>query len=75
MDTASIFTDGRSQAVRLPKGYQFSGDKVYIKRVGRSVVLLPHNEPWATLLEALGQCSSDFMNDREQLPMQERETL
>ncbi len=31
---------GRDQAVRLPKGYRFEGEEVYIKRVGEAVVLL-----------------------------------
>jgi len=30
MQTAKIFTNGRSQAVRLPKEYRFSGEEVYI---------------------------------------------
>ena len=75
MDTASLFMNGRSQAVRLPKQYRFSGNRVSIKRVGKAVVLLPHDEPWDTLLDVLGQCSPDFMNERNQPPLQEREEL
>jgi len=32
MDTAKLFINGRSQAVRLPKPYRFEGDEVFIKR-------------------------------------------
>ena len=35
MNTAKIFKSGNSQAVRLPKEFQFSGDEVYIKKAGR----------------------------------------
>ena len=34
MDTAKLFINGRSQAVRLPKEFRFEGDEVMIKRVG-----------------------------------------
>ncbi len=32
MDTAKVFENGRSQAVRLPKEYRFEEDHVYIKK-------------------------------------------
>lgn len=41
MDTAKIFENGKSQAVRLPKKFRFSGDEVYVQRSGQAVVLLP----------------------------------
>lgn len=30
--TAKLFTNGRSQAVRLPAAYRFEGDEVFIRR-------------------------------------------
>ena len=74
METARLFKNGRSQAVRLPKEYRFKGDRVYIKRVGHSVVLIPYEEPWQSLFDSLEQFSDDFMTDREQPAQQERET-
>lgn len=32
MNTAKIFENGRSQAVRLPKEYRFKDSDVYIKK-------------------------------------------
>ena len=50
MQTAKLFPNGQSQAVRLPKEYRFEGDRVYIQRVGEAVVLLPYHEhAWAQL--------------------------
>lgn len=66
MDTAKLFTDGRSQAVRLPKGVRFEGEEVFVKRVGNAAVLLPRRESWRTLYESLGAFSEDFMEDRDQ---------
>lgn len=40
--TAKLFTNGRSQAVRLPKGFRFEGVKeVTLEREGNAVILRP----------------------------------
>jgi antitoxin VapB len=43
--TASLFWTGRSQAVRLPKEFRFTGDTVLVSREGNSVILEP-NQQW-----------------------------
>ena len=75
MDTAKLFQNGQSQAVRLPKKYRFAGDKVLIKRVGNAVVLLPEQDSWNTLFDSLEQFSADFMDERSQPETQEREDV
>ena len=73
MKTAKLFTNGRSQAVCLPKEFRFEGDEVYVKRVGNAVVLLPRRDSWLGLYESLGRFSEDFMEEREQpVRMEER---
>ena len=75
MQTAKLFKNGQSQAVRLPREFRFEGDSVNIKRVGNAVVLLPQNEPWETLFDALEQFSPDFMDERQQPKQQMRQDL
>jgi antitoxin VapB len=76
MQIAKLFKNGRSQAVRLPKQYTFSGDDVFIQKVGDSVILFPKNRVWETFLHGLNGFSEDFLaNGREQPEMQEREGL
>ena len=41
VDTAKIFTTGRSQAVRLPKAYRFNTAEVTIEKRGDAVILRP----------------------------------
>ncbi len=60
MQTAKLFPNGQSQAVRLPKEYRFEGDRVYIQRVGEAVVLLPYHRGWQVLFDSLVQFSADF---------------
>ncbi len=76
MDTAKLFQNGRSQAVRLPKEFRFEGTEVLIKRVGDAVVLLPQKHSWDTLFNSLDQFESGFKLTREQpTEQQKRETL
>jgi antitoxin VapB len=75
MKTARVFTNGRSQAVRLPKEYRFKGREVYVKRFDDIVVLIPKGAPWASLVRSLDRFSEDFMDDREQPPSTLRESL
>ena len=75
MNTAKLFTNGRSQAVRLPRQYRFEGTEVFIKKVGNTVVLIPFTQSWQTLVGSLEQFSDDFMESREQPEEQERESL
>jgi antitoxin VapB len=73
MQTAKLFQNGKSQAVRLPKEFRFSGTQVFIKRIGNTVILIPENAPWQSLVNSLSHFSSDFMLDREQPDTQVRE--
>jgi antitoxin VapB len=75
MKTASLFRNGQSQAVRLPKEFRFEGERVFIKKIANATVLLPINDPWAPLIDSLSKFSKDFMETREQPEQQEREDL
>jgi len=73
METAKLFQNGSSQAVRLPKEFRFPGDRVYIKRVGNAVVLLPYGAAWESLVDSLSRFSADYLESRPPLPGQPRE--
>ncbi len=76
MNTAKIFKSGNSQAVRLPKEFQFDTSEVQIFRRGNEVVLTkkPHN--LSRVFELLTEISDDFMeNGRHQPDIQQRETF
>jgi antitoxin VapB len=75
MQSAKIFINGRSQAVRLPKEFRFSGNDVFIKKIGKIVILIPKDDPWASLANSLDQFTDDYMENRNQPPQDSRETL
>ena len=63
-DTAKLFWNGRSQAVRLPKAFRFEGDEVRIRRSGDSVILEPlHRRSWPVgFWEYLDASSKDWLD-------------
>ena len=71
---AKIFMNNRSQAVRLPKEFQFKTREVYIRKVGSDVVLSPRPLDWSSYLAEVPAASENFMEGVEDLPVQERES-
>ena len=76
MQTARLFFNGRSQAVRLPKEYQFRGENVYVQKIGEAVILVPFDKEWEVFMHGLNNFSDDFMAEgRSREIDQEREEL
>jgi antitoxin VapB len=77
MQTAKIFQNGRSQAVRLPKEFRFKSSDIYIKKFEDIVLLIPKKvkSNWEFLTESLNKFSDDFMIDYKQTEIQNREQL
>lgn len=75
MDTARIFQSGRSQAVRLPKEFRFAGTEVGVRHLGNGVLLLPADDPWATLEAGLSTFEPGFAIAREQTEAQTRNDI
>jgi antitoxin VapB len=67
MDTAKLFVNGRSQAVRLPKLYRFEGNEVYVKKVSPGVLLIPKDcTVWDVWEKNLKKYKKPFMTERNQ---------
>lgn len=61
MQTAKVFTSGRSQAVRIPKEYRFDSEEVFINRVGDAIILTPIGKAKDVFREGLTGFSADFL--------------
>ncbi len=72
---AKVFQNGRSQAIRIPKDYRVESDEVYIEKIGDTLIIKPKKEDkWDRFFESLEAVETkDFLRDRVQLPVQERE--
>jgi antitoxin VapB len=78
---AKLFTNGRSQAVRLPKEFRFEGKEVKVRRVLGGVLLEPialEDKPVKTMEELFARMDAlrgdpIFPEGREQPEPQERD--
>ncbi len=77
MTRSTVFTTNRSQAVRLPKAVAFPEDvhQVDIVKIGQSRLVSPVGKRWDDLFTNGPRASDDFMSEREQPAVEEREPL
>ncbi|HXU99874.1 MAG TPA: type II toxin-antitoxin system VapB family antitoxin [Caulobacteraceae bacterium] len=76
---AKLFSNGRSQAVRLPREFRFDGAEVFIRRDPASGDVILSRKPgdwdeFFALLEGV-DVPADFMADRRDPPAEERDPL
>jgi len=78
-ETAKLFMNGRSQAVRLPREYRFDCSEVYIRRdpANGDVIISKKPESWDGFFDLLAETDvpDDFLLDRDDSPPQDREPL
>jgi antitoxin VapB len=64
---AKVFTNGRSQAVRLPKEFRFAVSEVFIRRdpsTGDVILSSRHPEPsWEEFFQAVHEVPAEERND------------
>ncbi len=76
MRIASVFKSGNSQAVRLPKDFQFDVREVEIFRRGDEVVLRRVPKNLSAAFDILASLPEDFMAEgRNDTPPQPRDGL
>lgn len=63
------------QAIRIPKNMHIDDDKVYVKKVGNALYVIPFHNPWQNLIDSVDAFTSDFMDDRTQPENQKRASL
>ena len=70
-----VFQNGKSQAIRIPKACRVDSDEVFIEKEGDILIIRPRpRNGWARFFEAAKKVdTSDFLSDREQPALQERE--
>jgi antitoxin VapB len=74
MQTATVTNHGASQSVELPDGFHIDGNEVYVKHIGKSVLLIPKDaDPWDLMADSLDRFTDDYMEERSQPSQQDRE--
>jgi antitoxin VapB len=74
--TAKLFRNGRSQAVRLPADFRFPGSEVYVRRDPASgdVILSRRPDSWEDFFDLIDTVDipDDFLSNRRDTPPQKR---
>ncbi|NOQ36771.1 MAG: AbrB/MazE/SpoVT family DNA-binding domain-containing protein [Methylococcaceae bacterium] len=73
LQSAKLFINGRSQAVRLPKEFRFEGKEVYIRKSGDDVVLSAKPPSWENFFNSESCFDDDFLAQRDNEIAQERD--
>jgi antitoxin VapB len=60
MQTAKVFQNGRSQAIRLPRDFRVESEEVYLKKTAEGFLVIPR-DPWEVFHEGVQELSADFM--------------
>jgi hypothetical protein len=56
MVTTTVTTRSHGHSMQLQEGFQLDANEVYLKRVGRSVLLIPKDaDQWEVMAESLEQ--------------------
>jgi len=75
VQTAKVFRNGRSQAIRLPKEFRVESDEVYLKKTSEGFLVITR-DPWEIFFEGVQELSDDFMAEgRRQPPPQKRKPI
>lgn len=77
MTTSTVFTNNRTQAVRLPAEMRFPDGvkKVEVRVVGQERVIAPAEQAWDSFFLGAQAASEDFMAERASQLQPERESL
>lgn len=70
--TAKLFRNGRSQAVRLPAEFRFEGDEVFIRKEKGKVILSAKPSSWDDFFDSTSAVPDNFLTDRSDKPPQKR---
>ena len=63
MQTAKVFYNGRSQAVRIPKEYRFDVEEVFVNKIGDTLMLTPISKLGETMDRGVAAITDDFLAD------------
>jgi antitoxin VapB len=72
-ETIKIEKSSGEQILKLPESFKIDDDKVYLKKVGNAIFIIPFHNPWQIMMDSLDQFSDDFMNERNQANQQIRD--
>lgn len=74
-EVIDIKNNQAGQAIQIPEEFRIDDDKVYLKKTGNIIQIIPFHKPWKNLHDSLNEFTPDFMCEREQPVFQKRESF
>ena len=67
LDTAEVQDTSGCQFIKLPENFRINDDKVYLRKIGETLYIIPFHSPWQNLFQSLDEFTPDFMGERTRL--------
>jgi antitoxin VapB len=74
-ETINIKDISGLQSIEIPDNFKINDDKVYLKKVGNALYIIPFHNPWESLIDGVNEFSQDFMEARNQPDDQTRQSF
>jgi antitoxin VapB len=74
-EVVDIEIQNNSQDIKIPGKFRIDDNKVYIKKTGNVIYLIPYHHAWESMIDATNDFSDDYMERRDQPGHQNRETF
>jgi antitoxin VapB len=71
----TIIVNKEKGKISIPADMEIDDDKVYLKKIGNTLYVIPFHDPWQSLIESVNDFSGDFLSERTQPGTDEREML
>jgi len=72
-ETVKIDKKSGTQTIQIPEDFSIDDDKVYLKKVGKSLYVIPYHNPWESLIQSTNLFTKDFLEKRDQPEAQKRD--
>jgi antitoxin VapB len=73
--TINITKTNGEQAISIPDDMRINDDKVYLKKIGNTLHIIPYHNAWQNLIDSTTLFTNDFMEERSQTDNEQRESL
>ncbi len=76
MKLIEVISSGSEQSIHLPSDCHIEATADFVKRLGRSLLLIPKDvDPWQVFSRSLDEFTDDFMRDRSQPAPEDRKVF
>lgn len=73
--TIDITNANGDQAICIPEDMRIDDNKVYVKKIGNTLQIIPYHSAWQNLIESTKLFTTDFLESRLQPENQKRESI